>query len=118
MQKCENSKEYVFKYHKLGSLISKLGKLPKTTFQHAPIMIPGFRDALAAAAAKSLQSCPTLCDPIAGSPPGSSVWTYTNNKDSYSISHVIYWWWGRGEILAHPHIKWCDPCLSIEWLTE
>ena len=28
---------------------------------------------LYAAAAKSLQSCPTLCDPIDGSPPGSSV---------------------------------------------
>ena len=27
----------------------------------------------AAAAAKSLQSCPTLCDPIDGSPPGSAV---------------------------------------------
>ena len=27
----------------------------------------------AAAAAKSLQSCPTLCDPIEGSPPGSLV---------------------------------------------
>ena len=27
----------------------------------------------AAAAAKSRQSCPTLCDPIDGSPPGSSV---------------------------------------------
>ena len=27
----------------------------------------------AAAAAKSLQSCPTLCDPIDGSPTGSSV---------------------------------------------
>ena len=26
-----------------------------------------------AAAAKSLQSCPTLCDPIHGSPPGSPV---------------------------------------------
>ena len=26
-----------------------------------------------AAAAKSLQSCPTLCDPIEGSPPGSPV---------------------------------------------
>ena len=26
-----------------------------------------------AAAAKSLQSCPTLCDPRDGSPPGSSV---------------------------------------------
>ena len=29
--------------------------------------------AAAAAAAKSLQSCPTLCDPIDGSPPGSSI---------------------------------------------
>ena len=29
--------------------------------------------AAAAAAAKSLQSCPTLYDPIDGSPPGSSV---------------------------------------------
>ena len=27
----------------------------------------------AVAAAKSLQSCPTLCDPIDGSPPGSPV---------------------------------------------
>ena len=27
----------------------------------------------AAAAAKSLQSCPTLCDPIDGSPPSSPV---------------------------------------------
>ena len=31
-----------------------------------------FHDA-AAAAAKSLQSCPTLCDPIDGSPPGSPI---------------------------------------------
>ena len=30
-------------------------------------------NALAAAAAKSLQLCPTLCDPINGSPPGSPV---------------------------------------------
>ena len=29
--------------------------------------------AAAAAAAKSLQLCPTLCHPIDGSPPGSSV---------------------------------------------
>ena len=28
---------------------------------------------LAAAAAKSLQSCPTLCDSMDGSPPGSAV---------------------------------------------
>jgi len=32
-----------------------------------PFIIP------AAAAAKSLQSCPTLCDPIDGNPPGSPV---------------------------------------------
>ena len=29
--------------------------------------------AAAAAAAKLLQSCPTLCDPIDGSPPGSPI---------------------------------------------
>ena len=28
---------------------------------------------ITAAAAKSLQSCPTLCNPIDGSPPGSPV---------------------------------------------
>ena len=30
-------------------------------------------DTTAAAAAKSLQSCPALCDPIDGSPPGSNI---------------------------------------------
>ena len=30
-------------------------------------------ETLAAAAAKLLQSCPTLCNPIDGSPPGSPV---------------------------------------------
>ena len=31
------------------------------------------RSYVAAVAAKSLQLCPTLCDPVDGSPPGSSV---------------------------------------------
>ena len=31
----------------------------------------GYMYASAAAAAKSLQSCPTLCDPVDGGPPGS-----------------------------------------------
>ena len=31
------------------------------------------KNALAATAAKSLQSCLTLCDPIDGSPPGSPI---------------------------------------------
>ena len=33
------------------------------------------RPVLPAAAAKLLQSCPTLCDPIDGSPRGSPRWT-------------------------------------------
>ena len=36
-------------------------------------LLLGFDSFAAAAAAKSLQSCPTLCDPIDGSPPGSTV---------------------------------------------
>ena len=36
-------------------------------------MIPVTTASTAAAAAKSLQSCLTLCDPIDGSPPGSPV---------------------------------------------
>ena len=33
----------------------------------------GLLDISAAAAAKSLQSCPTLCDPIVSRPPGSPI---------------------------------------------
>ena len=41
----------------------------------------------AAAAAKSLQSCPTLCDPIDGSPPGSPVpWIlHINSSKSFNF---------------------------------
>ena len=37
------------------------------------VPLPSPREDYAAAAAKSLQSCPTLCDPIDGSPPGSPI---------------------------------------------
>ena len=37
------------------------------------VMITLYAAAAAAAAAKSLQLCPTLCNPIDGSPPGSPV---------------------------------------------
>ena len=39
----------------------------------SPETITTFLIGYAAAAAKSIQSCPTLCDPIDGSPPGSPV---------------------------------------------
>ena len=41
--------------------------------------VPKIRKA-AAAAAKSLQSCPTLCDPIDGSPPGSVVLGFSRQE--------------------------------------
>ena len=40
---------------------------------HLSILCFSYWFCFSAAAAKSLQSCPTLCDPIDGSPPGSSV---------------------------------------------
>ena len=41
--------------------------LYQLSYEGSPQFLP------AAAAAKSLQSCPTLCDPIDDSPPGSSI---------------------------------------------
>jgi len=38
-----------------------------------PIPLKIIISIFAAAAAKSLQSCPTLCDPIDGSPPGPAI---------------------------------------------
>ena len=37
---------------------------------NALVVVQSLPNALAAAAAKSLQSCPALCNPIGGSPPG------------------------------------------------
>ena len=44
-----------------------------TLLIHAAIFLQLIPLAAAAAAAKSLQSCPALCDPIDGSPPGSPI---------------------------------------------
>ena len=52
------------------------GKQPDINFsfaQKGDPQMPVHRGIAAAAAAKSLQSCPTLCDPVDSSPPGSSV---------------------------------------------
>ena len=47
------------------------GDLNLSSCQGSALVLFSFLSA--AAAAKSLQSCPTLCDPIDGSPPGSPV---------------------------------------------
>ena len=56
--------------------ISNISSRPHLSVTHPALKIklwlPLHRDT-EATAAKSLQSCPTLCDPIDGSPPGSPV---------------------------------------------
>ena len=53
------------------------------------------RQYAAAAAAKSLQSCPTLCDPVDGSLPGSSV--------PGSLQARVLEWVAMVSILKQPH---------------
>jgi len=55
----EPEKEYIYTHKHIA------GYLKPT--QHCKLAM------LAAAVAKSLQSCPTLCDPIDGSPTGSPI---------------------------------------------
>ena len=43
----------------------------------------------ATAAAKSLQSCPTLCDPVDGSPPGSPVPGILQGKNTGVSCHFL-----------------------------
>ena len=58
---------------------------------------------LSAAAAKLLQSCPTLCNPIDGSPPGSSIHgifqarVLERDPITFSKRHAIYKVKGKGE---------------------
>ena len=57
----------------------------------------GLSLAAAAAAAKSLQSCPTLCDPRDGSPPGSTIpgILQARTLEWVAISFSIAW---KGEV--------------------
>ena len=61
----------------------------------------------AAAATKSRQSCPTLCDPIDGSPPGSSVpgILQARTLEWVAISFSNAWKWSRSVVSdpSRPH---------------
>ena len=65
------------KNYQVHSVKSSLGNF----FQHHHSLAHLFPNtAAAAAAAKSLQSCPTLCDPIDGSPPGPAVLGFSRQE--------------------------------------
>ena len=77
------------------------------------LLKPGLENSehhFAAAAAKSLQSCPSLCDPIDGSPPGSRPWDSPGKTlERVAISFSIAWKWkvkvkslSRVRLLATP----------------
>ena len=78
--------------------------------------------AAAAAAAMSLQSCPTLCDPIDGSPPGSTVpgILQARTMEWVAISFSNAWKWkvkvkllSRVRLLATPRTAAYQAPLSM-----
>ena len=69
-------------------------------------------DTAAASAAKSLQSCPTLCDPIDGSPPGSPIpgILQARTLEWVAISFSNAWKWKvKAKLLS------CVWLLAIPW---
>ena len=68
----------------------------------------------AAAAAKSLQSCPTLCDPIDSSPPGFPVpgILQARTLEWVSISFSNAWEW-KVKVKSLSHVRLCaTPCTA------
>ena len=66
----------------------------------------GVGEVAAAAAAKSSQLCPTLCDPIDGSPPGSSIHgiLQARTMEWVAISFSNAWKW-KGKVKSLNHIR-------------
>ena len=62
---------FTFHFHALEKEMATHSSIP--TWKILWTEEPGGLQSFYAAAAKSLQLCPTLCDPIDGSPPGSAV---------------------------------------------
>ena len=68
--------------------------------------VPSYHSAAAAAAAKSLQSCPTLCDPIDGSSLGSPVpgILQASTLEWVAISFSNTWKW-KVKVKSLSHVR-------------
>ena len=68
-----------------------IASITRTAHMCFPESLPS---SAAATAAKSRQPCPTLCDPIDGSPPGSHSWDSPGkNMERVAISFFSTWKW-------------------------
>ena len=96
--------------HKIRVSYSYYSKYNKSSYK-----ITGqIKQHVAAAAAKSLQSCPTLCDPIDGSPPGSPIpgILQARTLEWVAISFSNAWKWKvKGKSLS------CVWLLATLWTT-
>ena len=95
----------------LDSSIRVLNSQGSATMSYLSSVALRMPNRVAAAAAKSLQSCPTLCDPIDGSSPGSPVPGILQARTLkwVAISFSNAWEWkvkvkslGRVQLLATP----------------
>ena len=67
--------------------------------------------AAAVAAAKSLQSCPTLCDPIDGSPPGSCPWDSPGKNPGVGCHFLLQLWKWKVKVKSLSHV----PLFTTPW---
>ena len=74
----------------------KQGRAPRVSEQYLSVQLKHPREAISLAstpaAAKSLQSCPTLCDPKDGSPPGSPCPWDSPGKNTGVGCHFLLQW--------------------------
>ena len=116
--------EFKFLLTKLETIRISVYSVTLTTLQHYHCYMWLVADMLdtAAAAAKWLQSCPTLCNPIEGSPPGSPVpgILQARTLEWVAISFSNAWKWkvkaksfSRVQLLATPWTVAYQAPLSI-----
>ena len=108
-----------YSFHMLARPCSKSVKLvfnsPEFhTMYSAYKLNPEFHTMYSAAAAKSLQSCLTLCDPIDGSPPGFPVpgILQARTLEWVAISFSNAWKWKSESEVAQSCLTLCDP---MDW---
>ena len=83
--------------------------------------VGSYRGEDTAAAAKSLQSCPTLCDPIDGSPPGSTIpgILQARTLEWVVISFSNAWKWKvKGKSLSRDPMDCSSPASSVHEILQ